>query len=146
MHRAAAVDDTGNLVMMHGDTLCYLYGIPRFRLNWYITLTLEDGPSGKKLIKQQHDHLLAAETFVYQLPLVGKWFEQVLPRVSTSVYASAWHTICPQQHVYSADESAPDVQCICMHACMHLSLQQPGMCRSSIEQVDCEGRVFYSII
>ncbi len=77
----AALDDTGNLVMMHGDTLCYIYGIPHFRLNWYTTLTLEDGPSGQKLIKQQHDHLLAAETFVYQLPLVGKWFEMVIPRV-----------------------------------------------------------------
>lgn len=79
-----SLDDTGNLVMMHGDTLCYLYGIPHFRLNWYITLTLEDGPDGNKLIKQQHDHLLAAETFVYQLPLVGKWFEMVIPRMGAT--------------------------------------------------------------
>lgn len=80
--------------MMHGDTLCYIYGIPHFRLNWFITLTLEDGPGGTKLIKQQHDHLLATETFVYQLPLVGKWFEMVMPRVSA-------------QH-------PPDCICICL--------------------------------
>lgn len=80
--------------MMHGDTLCYIYGIPHFRLNWFITLTLEDGPGGTKLIKQQHDHLLATETFVYQLPLVGKWFEMVMPRV------------CAQH--------PPDCICICL--------------------------------
>jgi len=83
---ASALDDTGNLVMMHGDTLCYIYGIPHFRLNCHITLTLEDGPNGKELIKQQHDQLLAAETFVYQLPLVGKWFEMVIPRVCSQRY------------------------------------------------------------
>jgi len=104
----AALDDTGNLVMMHGDTLCYLYGIPHFRLNWYITLTLEDGPDGKKLIKQQHDHLLAAETFVYQLPLVGKWFEMVIPRVCS--LRCLYHVCIHPKPVHFSQES------VCLHA------------------------------
>jgi hypothetical protein len=103
-----ALDDTGNLVMMHGDTLCYLYGIPHFRLNWYITLTLEDGPDGKKLIKQQHDHLLAAETFVYQLPLVGKWFEMVIPRVCPQQYL---HHVCIHSHPIHFSQEP-----VCLHA------------------------------
>jgi len=53
-------------------------------MGFLTTLILEGGPSGKKLIRQLHDHLLFAETFVYQLPIVGRWFEMYVPRVSSS--------------------------------------------------------------
>ena len=78
---AAAIDQNGHRVMMHGDSICCLFGVLCFRLNWYVTLTLEDD-SRKKLIKKQHNHLLIAETFLYQLPLVGRFFQSTVPRVS----------------------------------------------------------------
>lgn len=104
---AAAIDQKGNHVMMHGDSNCCLFGVPCFQLNWYVILTLEDD-SRRKLIKQQDNHLLIAETFVYRLPLVGSFFQSTLPRVS-ALYSwlvlAFWSSEYVAKYMHTADHS-----------------------------------------
>ena len=57
-------------------------------MQFYIELSLVDGPNGK-LISQQHDHLLFLDTFIYQLPIVGIVFEKYIPQLSGIVTVAA---------------------------------------------------------